>query len=55
MALVMLTRRVFLADLGRGAAAMAVLGSLTFERLYVGHGEPIETGASLLVKALGGG
>ena len=31
------------------------LGGLTFETLLVGHGDPIETGASALVAELGAG
>ena len=33
--------------------AIVKLGGLTFETLLVGHGEPIESGASALVAELG--
>jgi hypothetical protein len=36
-------------------ASIAKLGALRFETLLVGHGEPIESGAAALVKALAGG
>ena len=41
-------------DATAAAATVVKLGALTFETLLVGHGEPILTGASAQVKALGG-
>jgi len=35
-------------------ASVAKLGRLTFETLLVGHGDPISSGASAQVAALGG-
>ena len=42
----------FTADEDAARASVAKLGSLTFETLLVGHGEPITSGASALVAAL---
>lgn len=36
-------------------ASIAKLGAMTSETLLVGHGEPIESGASGQVQALAGG
>jgi glyoxylase-like metal-dependent hydrolase (beta-lactamase superfamily II) len=44
----------FTDDMDEAFASVAKLGSLTFETLLVGHGEPIEAGASGLVEALAG-
>ncbi|HEX2755661.1 MAG TPA: hypothetical protein VHM48_09370, partial [Candidatus Limnocylindrales bacterium] len=45
----------FTADPTAAAASVIKLGRLRFETLLVGHGEPILTGASTQVAALGGG
>jgi glyoxylase-like metal-dependent hydrolase (beta-lactamase superfamily II) len=45
----------FTADMTEAMASIAKLGALPFETLLVGHGEPIEGGASALVAALGAG
>jgi glyoxylase-like metal-dependent hydrolase (beta-lactamase superfamily II) len=45
----------FTEDMDQAMASIAKLGSLPFETLLVGHGEPIESGAAGLVKALGAG
>ena len=45
----------FSADMDVAMASIAKLGSLDFETLLVGHGEPIESGAAGLVKALAAG
>jgi glyoxylase-like metal-dependent hydrolase (beta-lactamase superfamily II) len=42
----------FTDDMDEAVASVARLGALTFERLLVGHGEPIEAGASRLVAEL---
>jgi hypothetical protein len=36
-------------------ASIAKLGTLPFETLLVGHGDPIEAGAAARVRALAGG
>jgi glyoxylase-like metal-dependent hydrolase (beta-lactamase superfamily II) len=43
----------FTADMDQAIASIVKLGGLTFETLLVGHGEPIEGGASAAVAALG--
>jgi glyoxylase-like metal-dependent hydrolase (beta-lactamase superfamily II) len=43
----------FTVDMDQALQSIAKLGGLTFETLLVGHGEPIETGASALVMELG--
>ena len=45
----------FTEDADAAMASIAKLGALRFETLLVGHGEPIESGAAALVKALAGG
>ena len=45
----------FSEDMDEATASIAKLGSLAFETLLVGHGEPIELGAAALVKALAAG
>jgi glyoxylase-like metal-dependent hydrolase (beta-lactamase superfamily II) len=45
----------FTADAGAAQASIVKLGKLRFETLLVGHGEPILTGASAQVAALGAG
>ena len=45
----------FSVDMDEAMASIARLGSLAFETLLVGHGEPIESGAAALVKALAAG
>ena len=45
----------FTDDMDEAMASIAKLGSLAFETLLVGHGEPIELGAAGLVKALAAG
>ena len=45
----------FTVDMDEATASIAKLGSLAFETLLVGHGEPIESGAAALVKALAAG
>jgi glyoxylase-like metal-dependent hydrolase (beta-lactamase superfamily II) len=45
----------FTADMAEAMASIAKLGSYPFETLLVGHGDPIEGGASALVAALGAG
>ncbi len=45
----------FTADVDEAMASIARLGSMAFETLLVGHGEPIESGAAGLVKALAAG
>ena len=45
----------FTENMDTALASIAKLGTLTFETLLVGHGEPIESGASVQVKALAGG
>ncbi len=42
----------FSEDMAEAARSVAKLGALTFETLLVGHGEPIETGASAAVAEL---
>ena len=42
-------------DMAAAQASVVKLGKLHFETLLVGHGEPILTGASAQVAALGGG
>jgi glyoxylase-like metal-dependent hydrolase (beta-lactamase superfamily II) len=44
----------FTADEAEAQRSVAKLGTLQFETLLVGHGEPIESGASALVAALAG-
>jgi glyoxylase-like metal-dependent hydrolase (beta-lactamase superfamily II) len=41
-------------DMTAAEASVVKLGTLTFETLLVGHGDPILTGAAAQVKALGG-
>jgi glyoxylase-like metal-dependent hydrolase (beta-lactamase superfamily II) len=43
----------FTDDMTQAKASVVKLGGLTFETLLVGHGEPIETGASQAVAELG--
>lgn len=43
----------FTADMDEARRSVVKLGALTFETLLVGHGEPIESGASALVAELG--
>ena len=43
----------FTADMDRAKQSIVKLGGLTFETLLVGHGDPIESGASTAVEALG--
>ena len=43
----------FTADMDEAKRSIVKLGGLTFETLLVGHGDPIETGASALVAELG--
>jgi glyoxylase-like metal-dependent hydrolase (beta-lactamase superfamily II) len=43
----------FTADMAMAVQSIVKLGSLTFETLLVGHGDPIEAGASTLVAELG--
>ncbi len=45
----------FTDDMDEALASVAKLGDLTFETLLVGHGEPIEAGASSLLAALATG
>ena len=45
----------FTEDLDAAMASIAKLGALRFETLLVGHGEPIESGAAAMVRALVGG
>lgn len=45
----------FSEDMATASASVAKLGALTFETLLVGHGEPIESGASAAVAALAAG
>lgn len=45
----------FTEDMEAAKASVAKLGALTFETLLVGHGDPIESGASTAVAALGAG
>jgi glyoxylase-like metal-dependent hydrolase (beta-lactamase superfamily II) len=45
----------FTADMEQAKASIVKLGSLAFETLLVGHGEPIESGAAALVAELGAG
>ena len=45
----------FTADMDQAKASIVKLGTLAFETLLVGHGEPIESGAAALVAALGAG
>ncbi|MET0772949.1 MAG: MBL fold metallo-hydrolase [Candidatus Limnocylindrales bacterium] len=45
----------FTADMTEAMASIAKLGTLPFETLLVGHGDPIEGGASAMVAALGAG
>ena len=45
----------FSEDMDEAMASIAKLGSLAFETLLVGHGDPIEAGAAGLVKALAAG
>ena len=42
----------FTADMDEALASVAKLGALTFETLLVGHGEPLEGGASAAVAEL---
>ena len=42
----------FTEDMDTAYASIAAIGALTFETLLVGHGDPIETGASALVAQL---
>jgi glyoxylase-like metal-dependent hydrolase (beta-lactamase superfamily II) len=44
----------FTVDMDEARASIVKLGGLSFETLLVGHGNPIEGGASRLVAALGG-
>ncbi len=44
----------FTVDMNQAKASIAKLGRLTFETLLVGHGDPISSGASAQVAALGG-
>lgn len=43
----------FTDDMTQAKASVVKLGGLTFETLLVGHGDPIESGASAAVKELG--
>ena len=43
----------FTADMDEAKRSIVKLGALTFETLLVGHGDPIESGASALVAELG--
>lgn len=45
----------FTVDMDQARTSVAKLGGLAFETLLVGHGEPIESGASGLVAELGAG
>ena len=45
----------FTEDMDEAMASIAKLGSLAFETLLVGHGEPIGSGAAGLVQALAAG
>ena len=45
----------FTEDADAAMASIAKLGALRFETLLVGHGEPIESGAAAMVRALAGG
>jgi glyoxylase-like metal-dependent hydrolase (beta-lactamase superfamily II) len=45
----------FTDDMDEAIRSVALLGGLTFETLLVGHGDPIESGASAQVAALAGG
>jgi glyoxylase-like metal-dependent hydrolase (beta-lactamase superfamily II) len=45
----------FTADMDRALESVARLGALTFETLLVGHGEPLEGGASAAVAELAAG
>jgi glyoxylase-like metal-dependent hydrolase (beta-lactamase superfamily II) len=45
----------FTEDMDEATASIAKLGGLAFETLLVGHGDPIESGASAAVKAIAGG
>jgi glyoxylase-like metal-dependent hydrolase (beta-lactamase superfamily II) len=45
----------FTADMEQAKASIVKLGTLSFETLLVGHGEPIESGAAALVAELGAG
>ena len=42
----------FTDDMDEAPASVAKLGRLTFETLLVGHGDPIESGASAMVAEL---
>jgi glyoxylase-like metal-dependent hydrolase (beta-lactamase superfamily II) len=44
----------FTADMDEAMASIVRLGMLSFETLYVGHGDPITSGAAAQVAALGG-
>jgi glyoxylase-like metal-dependent hydrolase (beta-lactamase superfamily II) len=43
----------FTADMDEAVRSVVKLGSLAFETLLVGHGDPIEAGAAALVADLG--
>ena len=45
----------FTEDMDLAKQSIVKLGGLTFETLLVGHGDPIESGASATVAALGAG
>jgi glyoxylase-like metal-dependent hydrolase (beta-lactamase superfamily II) len=45
----------FTEDMAAAMASITKVGALSFETLLVGHGDPIESGASGLVAALGAG
>ena len=45
----------FTEDMDLALRSIARLGSLSFETLLVGHGDPIESGASAQVRGLAGG
>ena len=45
----------FTDDMEAALASIVKMGALRFETLLVGHGEPIESGAASLVRALAGG
>jgi glyoxylase-like metal-dependent hydrolase (beta-lactamase superfamily II) len=45
----------FTEDMNQAMASIAKLGTYPFETLLVGHGDPIEGGASAMVAALGAG
>ena len=45
----------FTVDMDEARRSIVKLGGLTFETLLVGHGDPIESGASALVAELGAG